>query len=101
MSKMENFGKLCFVVLAILISYIIGGYVFMKLWQWFVVYAFAVPSLSLIQSIGIMFIVGFMKYSYKYKEESITWDNIIEQFKGVITFYIITLILGYLITLLQ
>lgn len=101
MNKMENFGKLCFIALSLAVAYLLGGYVFMKLWQWFVVSAFAVQPITLIQSIGLTFVLVFLRYKYEKKEKETTWDSIIERFKGTITFYIMALILGYLITLFQ
>ena len=58
---MEKFGKFCFGVLSIITRSLLSGYAFMKLWEWFIVYAFHVQTINLIQSIGLVFFWGYLK----------------------------------------
>lgn len=97
---METFGKFCFGVLAIITTSLLGGYAFMKLWQWFIVYAFAVQPINLVQAIGLVFFLGYLKHKKK-GEEELTWDKFTEQFVEALLWFGITLGLGYLITLFQ
>lgn len=97
---METFGKFCFGVLAIIAASILGGYAFMKLWEWFVVYAFSVQPINLVQSIGIVFFWGYLKYQKK-EEEDLTWSKFTEKFIESLVRFGVTLGLGYLITLFQ
>lgn len=99
---MEAFGKFCFGVLAIVVAALIGGFVFMKLWAWFVVYAFGVQELNLIQSIGIVFFVSYLKKKKKDDDgEEIDWEKFVKEFFTGIFWDAIILGLGWLITLLQ
>jgi len=97
---METFGKFCFGVLAIITTSLLGGYAFMKLWQWFIVYAFAVQPINLIQAIGLVFFWGYLKPKKK-DEEEMTWEKFTKMFVEALLWFGITLGLGYLITLLQ
>lgn len=58
---MENFGKFMTVVLAMIISPIINGFVFSKLWFWFIVPIFEMQPLRVVEAIGIMFLISFIR----------------------------------------
>ena len=95
---MEYFGKFCFGVIAIVITTLLGGYAFMKLWDWFVVWTFHIQSLSLIQSIGLVFLWGYLKPKKK-DEDELTMEKFTKQFIEAILWFGITLGLGWVITL--
>ena len=57
---MENFGKFMTIVLVMIISPIIKGFVLAKLWLWFIVPVFQVHQLRLVEAIGIMFLIDFL-----------------------------------------
>lgn len=97
MESLRNFG---FFIFALATSILLGGYVFMQLWEWFIVYAFDVKSIGYMQSIGVVF---FWNYLTLKKEENkdIDPDSIAESLVRAISIYIITLILGHLIILFQ
>lgn len=97
---METFGKFCFGALAIITTSLLGGYAFMKLWQWFIVYAFAVQPINLIQAIGLVFFWRYLKPKKK-DEDELTWEKFTKQFIEALLWFGITLGLGYLITLFQ
>jgi len=65
---MENFGKFCAGLLMLILAVIIGGFVFMKFWSWFIVPTFALPALSFLQSVGISWFVSYIKSSGKKSE---------------------------------
>ena len=58
---MENFGKFMTVVLAMLISPIINGFVITKLWLWFIVPTFEANPLRVVEAIGLMFLINYIK----------------------------------------
>ena len=97
--NMEMFGKFCFGALAMIISAMIGGYAFMKFWEWFVVYSFNVHTLTLLQSIGLMFFIGYLKPIKK--EEDMTFEKFVTKIVEAIIFVLISLGFGLLITLFQ
>jgi len=57
---MENFGKFMTVLLAMIISPIINGFVFSKLWLWFIVPIFQIQPLRVVEAIGIILLVNFI-----------------------------------------
>jgi hypothetical protein len=58
---MENFVKFMTVVLAMIISPIINGFVFSKLWFWFIVPTFQMQPLRVVEAIGIIFLINFIR----------------------------------------
>jgi len=58
---MENFGKFMTIVLAMIISPIISGFVIVKLWAWFIVPTFEVNPLRIVEAIGIMLLINYLK----------------------------------------
>ena len=56
---MKAFGIIMAVIMALILTPIIYGFVFCKLWIWFVVPTFGLQSLTLIQAIGLSFIISF------------------------------------------
>ena len=76
---MENFGKFMTVVLAMLISPIINGFVITKLWLWFIVPTFEANPLRVVEAIGLMFLINYIKAKqdkesdkYKFWERLVT-----------------------------
>ena len=49
------------VLLAMIISPIINGFVFSKLWLWFIVPIFQIHPLRVVEAIGIIFLINFIK----------------------------------------
>jgi hypothetical protein len=98
---METFGKFMFGTISLILMSIFGGYVLMKLWDWFIVYAFALNSINLIQAIGLSFFISYIKARKKENEEKTTFESFLKDMGNSILFLLITLGLGYLITLFQ
>jgi hypothetical protein len=97
---MENFGKFSFGLLSIVITVLFGGFVFMTLWEWFVVYSFNVSALTLIQSVGVMFFWGYLK-AKRNADEKLTWKIFLKDTKDSLMFHGIALGIGWIITLFQ
>jgi len=74
---MENFGKFMTVVLAMLISPIINGFVITKLWLWFIVPTFEADPLRLVEAIGLMFLINYIKAK---RDKEADKDKFWEQF---------------------
>lgn len=58
---MENFGKFMFVIISMIVSPLITGFTFLKLWQWFIASTFEMQPLRLIEAIGIMFLISYVR----------------------------------------
>lgn len=99
---METFGKFCFGMLMVIISALLGGFVFMKLWEWFVVYTFKVDPLSMAQSVGLLIVWSFLTHKHKKTNpESIDFSYFAEKFVIILVSAGMFLGIGYLITLFQ
>lgn len=99
---MEKLGKICVGVLILITTSLIGGYAFMKLWQWFIVYAFSVQAITLVQAVGLAFFWGCLKPKNKDKDnDEFTWEKLTNKFIESLSWLVVTLGLGYLITLFQ
>ena len=73
-------------VLAMIVGPIIKGFVFSKLWLWFLVPTFQIQPLRVVEAIGIMLLFGFIsvKINRKVKEDDF-WE--------VYTFYVVSTII--------
>lgn len=96
---MEIFGIISFGILAILTSALLGGFTFMKLYEWFVSYAFDVQPLNFVQSIGLVFFLGFLKGRGKEKVTETEWEEFVAEFFTHLLFFALALGIGYVITL--
>lgn len=77
-------------------SAVLLGFVFMKVWLWFIVYTFKAHPLSLIDSVGLAFVASFLKYKRNKKD-----TDYAESLAELIRFSIVSLLIGWTITLFQ
>ena len=95
---MENFGKFMTVVLAMIISPIINGFVITKLWLWFVVPTFEANPLRVVEAIGLMFLINYIKAK---RDNEADKDKFWEQFATNIIFMFLmagfTLLSGWIV----
>lgn len=56
---MKSFGILITVIMSLVFTTIIYGFVLCKLWIWFVVPTFGLQPLTIIQAIGLSYIISF------------------------------------------
>jgi hypothetical protein len=92
---MEEFGKICFAILVLFLLAISGGFVFMYLWDWFIVTAFQVQHLTLIECIGVSFFIGYNKGKTNTKENQL--KDLGKDFIESLIYSGIILFLGYVI----
>jgi len=97
---MENFGKFMTIVLAMIISPIINGFVFSKLWIWFIVPTFQMQHLRVVEAIGIIFLINFV-HARKDKDvdKDKFWENLATSMIFVVLMAGFTLLFGWVITL--
>ena len=97
---MENFGKLMTIILGIIISPIISGFVILKLWAWFIVPTFKIEPLRLVEAIGLMIFVNFLIVK---RDKKANKENFWEQFVNSLLFLIIysgfALFAGWIVSL--
>ena len=95
---MENFGKFMAIVLGIIISPIINGFVFSKLWLWFIVPTFQTQPLRIVEAIGISLFINFI-FSKRVKETEEFWETFIKNVVFVILMGSFVLLFGWILTL--
>jgi hypothetical protein len=97
---MENFGKFMTVVLAMIISPIINGFVFSKLWLWFIVPTFQIQPLRVVEAIGIIFLINFIRVK---RDKEAYKDKFWETFANNMIFIVLmagfALLSGWVVTL--
>lgn len=97
---MKNLGKITSIILFLIINPIIIGFVFSKLWSWFIVPVFQIKPLRIIDAIGIIVIIGFLRVV---EEKKLTKDNYWEYFKNKsfrsISLSGMTLLFGWIVSL--
>lgn len=49
--------------MVLVVGYAVNGFVFSKLWQWFIITIFDLPPITVMQAIGISMVVGFLTYT--------------------------------------
>mgnify|MGYP001606748947 CR=1 FL=1 len=103
MNNMEKLGKFVFYTLIISVDIVIKSFVFMKMWVWFIVPAFKVPSLSLVYCTGIIIFIYYMRISSKEKdkETDLNTSIVAEMLLRTIVFAALYLLVGFLIYKLQ
>ena len=95
---MENFGKFVAIVLGIIIIPIINGFVFSKLWLWFIVPTFQTQPLRIVEAIGIVFLINFI-LSKRVKETEEFWENFTKNVIFIILMGGFALLSGWILTL--
>ena len=97
---MENFGKIMTVILAMIISLIVSGFVVLKLWAWFIVPIFEAQPLRLVEAIGLMFFINYLKAKYdKEADKDKFWEQFATNFASVIIYAGFALLAGWVVSL--
>ena len=99
---MENFGKFVTLLLAIIITPIINGFVFSKLWLWFIVPTFQMQPLRVVEAIGIIFLINFIKTKITkedYVDDDKFWENFVTKMFSIILIAASALFFGWITTL--
>lgn len=94
---MEDFGKFCTALILMTFSVFIGGFVFSKLYEWFIVSTFQAPKITFAQALGLILFVGYLKPQAKKDEEKFSIEKLAKQFFGQVLMALFVLVVGYLI----
>jgi len=95
---MENFGKFITIVIGIIIPPIIMGFVTMKLWGWFVVPIFEQDPLKIIEAIGLVFLINYIKIK-RDKEVDVDefWSDVVSSLVFIILSSGVALLSGWIV----
>lgn len=102
---MKKFGEFIFKIIGKFLLTIMSGFVFSKLWMWFIVSTFGLNPITIIQAVGVIIIASFLNkpsyYFYSYIEKNGEWA-FKDEVKGIMFYIIINLLLlgfGYIYSL--
>ncbi len=94
---MENIGKFTTVLFIMVISPIIKGFVMKTLWAWFVVPIFEVNPLRMIEAIGLMFFINYIKHKRsKDLDNSDVWVDLAKTLISLIVTAVFALLSGWI-----
>ena len=100
LNNMEAFGKFMTVVLALIITPIITGFGFVKLWAWFIVPTFNMHTLRIVEAIGLMMIIGFVRAKQNNKDEDEdAWQRFIKTILFTVIMSAIVLFFGWIVSM--
>ena len=74
------------------------GFVFMKLWAWFVVPMFGLPALTIPVAIGIALLVGFLTHQRNGESDADPMDYAVKSFSHGFVNSGVVLLIGYIVT---
>lgn len=94
---MENFGKFCTALILMVLHVFIGGFVFIKLYEWFIESTFQAPKITFAQALGVMLFVGYLKPRAKKDEKDVSIEELGKQFIEQVALALFILGIGYFI----
>ncbi len=96
---MKNFGKFTTLILSLIISPIIRGFVLVKLWGWFIVTTFSISAINMPEAIGMMMIIGYIIIKpEKTTKDSDFWDDFFLRLVFIIITSLFALLSGYTVS---
>jgi uncharacterized membrane protein len=102
---MESLGKVVFYTISIILDTVIGAFVFMKLWAWFIATTFGILELKLYHCIGIVIFISYIRISGRNKKEDeeieLTPELVFKLISRKVFYGLVYLLIGYLIHLFQ
>jgi len=96
-NNMEKFGKLMAILLVMVLLPIMNGFVFSKLWGWFIVPTFNMAPIRIVEAIGIIFIIGFVTAKYQKQSEENFWSEFAIRISFVVSLAFATLFMGWVL----
>jgi len=101
---MKTLLKFIAFIVMVILSYWWGGFVGMKLWNWFVPsFIEAAPKMELIQCVGLMIVCSFFFKAFKPRldKEKTTFKEVCFGFWGTCIYFALLLLYGWIVTLIM
>jgi len=95
---MKDFGEICYLILLAVLGVFINGFVFMKMWLWFIYPTFTAVQLGFVHATGIMVIFTFILHKKK-EDGAKDIKGITELYLGQVFTTALTLGIAYLLHL--
>lgn len=96
---MEAFGKFITGLILTIFLTIVGGFVLVKFWDWFIIPIFQFKSLTLIQAIGLSYFISYIKTTFKRNEDEFDFVKMISQMIFSLIMFVLLFGIGYIIHL--
>lgn len=97
---MKNFKRTVIILLSMVVSPIINGYVLMKLWMWFIVPTFETQPLRMVEAVGLMILTNYLKSTYTKNEvkDNESWETFNHILIFTIVYSILVLFSGWVVS---
>jgi len=98
---METLGKLIVTLSFMVGGTLLRGYVFVKLWRWFIVPTFDLNPLRIVEAIGLSMVVGFLvakKRDFEPEEDKDFMTLLLKGIFWLVGFYGFMLLFGWIIS---
>lgn len=98
---MEAIGIIVCVLFLTFVSTVLRGYALSKLWEWFIVATFSLPSINIPTAIGISLIVSFLTAKVSTRKDDQTEDFYVQLSKSTLVglmLPLIALFMGWIVT---
>ena len=82
---METIGKITSFFITVIVGAILSGFVLMKFWAWFIVPIFSLPTLTVVQAIGLGFIIRWLTHEKEVDEDKDFVEILIMSLKGIVS----------------
>jgi hypothetical protein len=97
---MKNFCKFMVVILTFILASIISGFVVVELWQWFIVPTFDMQPLRIVEAIGIMLLISFIRAKPDYNVNKETFfEKLIKGWAFLLFLSLSMLAFGWIVSL--
>ena len=79
-TKMETFGKIMLGLILSIPNMLLQGWIFTKIWGWFIVTTFGLQPLSIVQALGIMVFLSYLSIKRDKNIGDDFWREFIETY---------------------
>ena len=76
--KKRGYMYAAFLIAIVIIETMLRGFVFMKMYNWFLVEYFRLPEVNLKFSAGLMLVISFLRFKIPEKDTEITCEMILK-----------------------
>lgn len=91
-------GVLNLVVMQIVVTAILNGWVLMIMWGWFIVPLFELPALRVVEAIGVSMVISMLTVKHEYKEDKHkTTEDRVSLVVAMLSYPVIVVLIGWIV----